>query len=61
MTDWLQPGDGKKGACRRHTPSSGIRAEKLMLSKQGQEVVFKDGYVPMPKRAVDNVHQELGF
>ena len=34
---------------------------KLMLSKQGQEVVFKDGYVPMPKRAVDNVHQELGF
>ena len=34
---------------------------KMMLSKQGQEVVFKDGYVPMPKRAVDNVHQELGF
>ena len=34
---------------------------KMMLSKQGQEVVFKDGYVPMPKRAVDNVHEQLGF
>ena len=34
---------------------------KMMLSKQGQEIVFKDGYVPMPKRAVDKVHSELGF
>ncbi|EZQ18168.1 PstS family phosphate ABC transporter substrate-binding protein [Halopseudomonas bauzanensis] len=32
---------------------------KLMLSKEGQEVVFKDGYVPMPKRVVDKVYKEL--
>lgn len=34
---------------------------KLMLSKEGQEVVFKDGYVPMPKRVVDKVYEELGL
>ena len=34
---------------------------KLMLSKEGQEVVFKDGYVPMPKRVVDKVYEELGM
>ena len=33
----------------------------MMLSKQGQEIVFKDGYVPMPQRVVDKVHAELGF
>ncbi|MEJ6655343.1 MAG: phosphate ABC transporter substrate-binding protein PstS family protein [Pseudomonas sp.] len=32
---------------------------KMMLSKEGQEVVFKDGYVPMPKRVVDKVYEEL--
>ena len=34
---------------------------KLMLSKQGQEVVFKDGYVPLPKAVADKVHAELGM
>lgn len=34
---------------------------KLMLSKEGQEVVFKDGYVPMPKRVVDKVYEDLGL
>lgn len=34
---------------------------KMMLSKQGQDVVFKDGYVPMPKRVVENVYKELGM
>ncbi|SDS98209.1 phosphate ABC transporter substrate-binding protein, PhoT family [Halopseudomonas litoralis] len=34
---------------------------KMMLSKEGQEVVFKDGYVPMPKRVVDKVYKDLGM
>lgn len=34
---------------------------KMVLSKQGQEVVVKDGYIPLPKRVVDKTLQELGL
>lgn len=34
---------------------------KLILSKQGQEVVVKDGYIPLPKKVVDKTMQELGL
>ncbi len=44
-------------------PLSPIDAEflKLVLSKQGQEVVVKDGYIPLPKKVVDKTMQELGL
>lgn len=32
---------------------------KLMLSKQGQEVVNRDGYVPLPATVVERLYQEL--
>ncbi len=32
---------------------------KLMLSKQGQEVVNRDGYVPLPAAVVDGLYQDL--
>ena len=34
---------------------------KLVLSKQGQEVVVKDGYIPLPKKVVDKTMQDLGL
>jgi phosphate transport system substrate-binding protein len=34
---------------------------KLVLSKEGQQVVHKDGYVPLPKNVVDRIHKQLGF
>ncbi|MBF0677240.1 phosphate ABC transporter substrate-binding protein PstS [Pseudomonas sp.] len=34
---------------------------KLVLSKQGQEVVVKDGYIPLPKNVVDKTLKELGL
>jgi phosphate transport system substrate-binding protein len=34
---------------------------KLVLSKQGQEVVVKDGYIPLPKKVVDKTLAELGL
>jgi phosphate transport system substrate-binding protein len=34
---------------------------KLVLSKQGQEVVVKDGYIPLPKKVVDKALTELGL
>ena len=34
---------------------------KLVLSKQGQDVVVKDGYIPLPKKVVDKTLQELGL
>ena len=34
---------------------------KLVLSKQGQEVVVKDGYIPLPKAVVDKTRKELGL
>src|SRR5690606_18713814 len=44
-------------------PLSPLDAEfvKLMLSKQGQEVVVKDGYIPLPKNVVDKTLQDLGL
>ncbi|GGJ94371.1 PstS family phosphate ABC transporter substrate-binding protein [Pseudomonas matsuisoli] len=34
---------------------------KLVLSKQGQEVVVKDGYIPLPKAVADKTRKELGL
>lgn len=34
---------------------------KLVLSKAGQEVVLKDGYIPLPARVVEATHEALGF
>jgi phosphate transport system substrate-binding protein len=44
-------------------PLSPLEGEflKLVLSKQGQEVVVKDGYVPLPKQVVDRIHNTLGI
>ncbi len=44
-------------------PLSPLEAEfvKLVLSKEGQQVVVKDGYVPLPKSVVDKIHATLGF
>ncbi|MGE8505493.1 phosphate ABC transporter substrate-binding protein (PhoT family) [Ectopseudomonas oleovorans] len=44
-------------------PLSPLDAEflKLVLSKQGQDVVVKDGYIPLPKKVVDKTLKELGM
>jgi phosphate transport system substrate-binding protein len=44
-------------------PLSPIDAEflKLVLSKQGQEIVVKDGYIPLPKKVVDKTLKDLGL
>ena len=44
-------------------PLSPLDAEfiKLVLSKQGQEVVVKDGYVPLPAAVADKTYKELGL
>lgn len=34
---------------------------KLMLSKQGQEVVMKDGYIPLPSKVAAKALKELGL
>jgi phosphate transport system substrate-binding protein len=34
---------------------------KLILSRQGQEVVVKDGYIPLPAKVVARVRAELGL
>ena len=34
---------------------------KLVLSKQGQEIVVKDGYIPLPKKVVDKTLKDLGL
>ena len=34
---------------------------KLVLSKQGQEVVVKDGYIPLPGKVVDKYLAKLGL
>ena len=34
---------------------------KMVLSKQGQEVVVKDGYIPMPSAMVDKTLSSLGI
>jgi phosphate transport system substrate-binding protein len=44
-------------------PLSPLEAEfvKLVLSKQGQEVVVKDGYIPLPSKVIEKTKQELGL
>ncbi|WXL25685.1 phosphate ABC transporter substrate-binding protein PstS family protein [Ectopseudomonas mendocina] len=44
-------------------PLSPLDAEfvKLVLSKQGQEVVVKDGYIPLPSKVVEKTKKELGL
>ncbi len=44
-------------------PLSPLEAEfvKLVLSKQGQEVVVKDGYIPLPARVAEKTLKELGL
>ena len=44
-------------------PLSPLDAEfiKLVLSKQGQEVVMKDGYIPLPSKVVEKTMKELGL
>ncbi|MFZ5756821.1 MAG: PstS family phosphate ABC transporter substrate-binding protein [Pseudomonadota bacterium] len=34
---------------------------KLVLSKQGQEIVVKDGYIPLPSRVADKARKGLGL
>jgi len=34
---------------------------KLVLSKQGQEVVVKDGYIPLPNKVIDKTLKDLGL
>ena len=44
-------------------PLSPLDAEfvKLVLSKQGQEVVMKDGYIPLPSKVAEKTMKELGL
>lgn len=44
-------------------PLAPLEAEfiKLVLSKQGQEVVMKDGYIPLPPRVVAKALTDLGL
>ena len=44
-------------------PLSPLDAEfiKLVLSKQGQEVVMKDGYIPLPSKVADKAMKDLGL
>ena len=44
-------------------PLSPLEAEfvKMILSKQGQEVVVKDGYIPLPAKVVEKARKDLGL
>jgi phosphate transport system substrate-binding protein len=44
-------------------PLAPLEAEflKLVLSRQGQEVVMKDGYIPLPPRVVEKALTDLGL
>lgn len=44
-------------------PLSPLEAEfvKLVLSQQGQQVVVKDGYIPLPAKVIEKTKQELGL
>lgn len=44
-------------------PLNPLEAEfiKMVLSKQGQEVVVKDGYIPLPSKVVEKTKKELGL
>lgn len=34
---------------------------KMVTSKQGQEVVVRDGYIPLPATVVERLHKDLGL
>jgi phosphate transport system substrate-binding protein len=34
---------------------------KMVLSKQGQEIVIKDGYIPLPSKVVEKTLQKVGL
>lgn len=44
-------------------PLNPLEAEfiKLVLSKEGQEVVVKDGYIPLPSKVAEKTLKELGL
>ncbi|RZI67979.1 MAG: phosphate-binding protein, partial [Pseudomonas sp.] len=44
-------------------PLNPLEAEfvKLILSKQGQEVVMKDGYIPLPAKVASKALADLGL
>ncbi len=44
-------------------PLTPLEAEfvKLVLSQQGQQVVVKDGYIPLPAKVVEKTKKELGL
>ncbi|MCY1291986.1 Phosphate-binding protein PstS [compost metagenome] len=44
-------------------PLAPLEAEfvKMILSKQGQEVVVKDGYIPVPAKVAEKTLKELGL
>lgn len=46
-----------------NAPLNPLEAEfvKLVLSKQGQEVVMKDGYIPLPAKVVSKALADLGL
>ena len=33
----------------------------MVLSKQGQEIVVKDGYIPVPAKVAEKTLKELGL
>ena len=44
-------------------PLSPMDAEflKMVLSKSGQKIVEKDGYIPLPAKIVEKEFKKLGF
>lgn len=44
-------------------PLDPLEAEfvKMVLSKQGQEIVVKDGYIPLPSKVVEKTKKDLGL
>lgn len=44
-------------------PLDPLEAEfvKMVLSKQGQEIVVKDGYIPLPLKVVEKTKKDLGL
>lgn len=48
---------------RPNQPLEPLEAEfvKLVLSRQGQQVVLKDGYIPLPAKLVASLRKDLGL
>jgi len=44
-------------------PLAPLEAEflKMVLSQQGQQVVAKDGYIPLPAKIVEKTRKDLGL